>query len=80
VPIYRAEEANGCAYFVMAFIEGENLAERVRDRGPLPAVEVVRLLREAAWGTGVRPPARGWCTATSRPRTSWWSAAAGARW
>lgn len=49
VPIYRAEEANGCAYFVMAFIEGENLAERVRDRGPLPAVEVVRLLREAAW-------------------------------
>ncbi len=49
VPIYRAEEANCCAYFVMAFIEGENLAERVRDRGPLPVAEVVRLLREAAW-------------------------------
>src|SRR5690606_3219825 len=49
VPIYRAEEANRCAYFVMAFIEGENLAERVRDRGPLPPVEVVRLLRESAW-------------------------------
>ncbi|MBL8978064.1 MAG: protein kinase [Gemmatimonadetes bacterium] len=49
VPIYRAEEANCCAYFVMAFIEGENLAERVRDRGPLPPAEVVRLLRESAW-------------------------------
>lgn len=49
VPIYRAEETGGFAWFSMAFIEGENLAERVRDRGPLPAAEVVRVLREAAW-------------------------------
>jgi predicted Ser/Thr protein kinase len=49
VPIYRAEEIDGFAYFAMAYIEGENLAERVRDRGPLPSAEVVRVLREAAW-------------------------------
>lgn len=49
VPIYRAEEIEGFAYFAMAYIEGENLAERVRDRGPLPPAEVVRVLREAAW-------------------------------
>ncbi len=49
VPIYRAEEIGGYAFFAMAFIDGDNLAERVRDRGPLPAAEVVRVLREAAW-------------------------------
>lgn len=49
VPIYRADEVDGFAYFAMACIEGENLAERVRDRGPLPVAEVVRILREAAW-------------------------------
>lgn len=49
VPIYRAEETGGFAYFAMAFIEGENLVERVRDRGPLPAADVVRWLRESAW-------------------------------
>ncbi len=49
VPIYRAEEVDGFAYFAMAYIEGENLAERVRDRGPLPAAEVVRIMRESAW-------------------------------
>jgi serine/threonine protein kinase len=49
VPIYRAEEVGGFAYFAMAFIEGENLLERVRDRGPLPTADVVRWLRESAW-------------------------------
>jgi eukaryotic-like serine/threonine-protein kinase len=49
VPIYRAEEVGGFAYFAMAYIDGENLAERVRDRGPLPPTDVVRLLRESAW-------------------------------
>jgi predicted Ser/Thr protein kinase len=49
VPIYRAEEVGGYPYFAMGYIEGESLADRVRDRGPLPAAEVVRVLREAAW-------------------------------
>ena len=49
VPIYRAEEVGGYAFFAMAYIDGDNLAERVRDRGPLPPSDVVRVLREAAW-------------------------------
>ncbi len=49
VPIYRADEIDGVAFFAMGFVEGENLAERVRARGPLPPAEAVRVLREAAW-------------------------------
>jgi predicted Ser/Thr protein kinase len=49
VPIFRADEVGGFAFFTMAFIEGESLAERLRTRGPLPAAEAVRVLREAAW-------------------------------
>jgi serine/threonine-protein kinase len=33
----------------MPFIEGENLAERVSSRGPLPVTDAVRSLREVAW-------------------------------
>lgn len=49
VPIYRADEVKGYAYFVMGFIDGESLAERVQTRGPLPLEEGVRYLREVAW-------------------------------
>ena len=49
VPVYRADEAAGTAYFAMAFIDGESLAERVRDRGPLPPSEAVPILRAVAW-------------------------------
>jgi predicted Ser/Thr protein kinase len=49
VPIYRADEIDGVAFFAMGFVDGENLAERVRARGPLPPPEAVRVLREAAW-------------------------------
>jgi predicted Ser/Thr protein kinase len=49
VPIFRADEVDGFAYFTMAFIEGESLAERLRDRGPFSPAEAVRVLREAAW-------------------------------
>ena len=49
VPIFRADELDGHGFFVMAFVEGESLAERVRSRGPLPAAEAVRYLREVAW-------------------------------
>ena len=49
VPIHAVDEAGGFVYFVMAFIEGETLGERVRARGPLPAAEAARILREIAW-------------------------------
>ena len=49
VPVYRADEINGLAFFAMGFVDGETLGERIRDRGALPAADVVRVLREVAW-------------------------------
>ncbi len=49
VPVYRADEIGGFAFFAMGFVDGETLGDRIRDRGKLPAAEVVRLLREVAW-------------------------------
>ena len=49
VPVYRADELGGYAFFAMGFVDGETLGDRIRDRGTLPAVEVVRVLREVAW-------------------------------
>ncbi|HEV8600652.1 MAG TPA: serine/threonine-protein kinase [Gemmatimonadales bacterium] len=49
VPIHVVDEAAGFVWFVMAFIEGQTLGERVRTRGPLTAGETTRMLREIAW-------------------------------
>ena len=49
VPIHRVGEAAGHVYFVMAFVPGETLGERIRRAGPLPAAEAMRMLREVAW-------------------------------
>src|SRR5687768_10672634 len=49
VPIHRVGEAGGFVFFVMSYIEGETLGERLRTRGPLPAAEATRVLREVAW-------------------------------
>jgi serine/threonine-protein kinase len=49
VPIYRVDEAGGFVYFVMAFVNGETLADRVRNRGPLAPHQAGRILREVAW-------------------------------
>jgi predicted Ser/Thr protein kinase len=49
VPVYRADEIGGFAFFAMGFVDGETLGERIRDRGALPPADVIRLLREVAW-------------------------------
>lgn len=36
IKIYAAFEANGTAYYVMEYIEGENLSQIVKGEGPLP--------------------------------------------
>ncbi len=48
VPIHRADEIDGRVFFVMGYVDGESLAQRVTDRGALPAGEVVALLRDVA--------------------------------
>jgi len=52
VPIHLVEEKAGLVFFVMAFVDGESLGERVRRQGPLPPAEVARIIREVAWALG----------------------------
>jgi serine/threonine-protein kinase len=49
VPIHRVGEAGGFVFFVMSFVEGETLGQRVRTRGPVNVATAARLLREVAW-------------------------------
>jgi len=49
VPIHRVGEAGGFVFFVMSYVEGETLGERLRSRGPLPPADAARLLREVSW-------------------------------
>jgi hypothetical protein len=49
IPIHSVEETDGFVFYVMAFVDGETLANRVRTRGPLPNNEGARVLREVAW-------------------------------
>ena len=52
VPIHTVDAAAGFEFFVMAYIDGGTLGERVRTRGPLPPDEATRILREIAWALG----------------------------
>ncbi|MEK7401563.1 MAG: serine/threonine-protein kinase [Gemmatimonadota bacterium] len=49
IPIHSVEETDGFVFYVMAYVDGETLADRVRTRGPLPNNEGARVLREVAW-------------------------------
>src|SRR6478736_6607001 len=52
VPIHAVEEAAGLVFFVMEYIPGETLGERVRRGGPLSSDEGSRIIREVAWALG----------------------------
>ncbi len=49
VPVHGVEEHPQLLCFIMGFIEGETLGQRVRRAGPLGANEAVRMLQEVAW-------------------------------
>ena len=49
VPIHRVGEADGFVFFVMSYVAGETLGERLRTQGPLPSADAARVLREVAW-------------------------------
>ncbi len=49
VPVHAVEARGGVLCFVMGYVDGETLAERLRRAGPLGASEAVRLLQETAW-------------------------------
>ena len=48
VPIYSVDEVGNLVFFVMACIDGDNLATLVQKRGPLPVDSVRRWLGEVA--------------------------------
>ena len=52
VPIFSVDERDGLVYFVMAFVEGGNLGERLRERGALPIDDARQILRELADALG----------------------------
>ena len=52
IPIHAVDVAGDFAYYVMMYVDGETLSQRVQSQGPLAAREASRLLREVAWALG----------------------------
>ena len=52
VPIHSADELGGHVFFVMGYVDGESLAQRIRTAGSLDAAEVVRTLTDVADALG----------------------------
>jgi tRNA A-37 threonylcarbamoyl transferase component Bud32/tetratricopeptide (TPR) repeat protein len=48
LPLHDSGEAEGLVYYVMPFVEGETLRERLRREGPLSVDEALRICREVA--------------------------------
>jgi eukaryotic-like serine/threonine-protein kinase len=49
VPLHAVDEVGAFVFYVMAYVEGETLAQRVASRGPLSPHEASRVLREVSW-------------------------------
>src|SRR5437588_2175322 len=52
VPIHLVEAHGDLVFFVMGFVDGETLRERVERGGPLPPRLAMKLLQEVAWALG----------------------------
>ena len=49
VPIFAVEEHGDLVFFVMGYVDGESLGQRVRRAGPLAASVAIRVIQEVAW-------------------------------
>src|SRR5438445_12467821 len=52
VPIHLVEARGELLFFVMGFVDGETLRDRVQRAGPLPPRLAMKLLKEVAWALG----------------------------
>jgi serine/threonine-protein kinase len=52
VPIHRADEIAGQVFFVMGYVDGESLAQRIQERGRPPFAETIAQLRDVALALG----------------------------
>ena len=48
LPLHDSGDVDGMLYYVMPYVEGESLRERLRRAGPLPAAEVARIVHQVA--------------------------------
>jgi tetratricopeptide (TPR) repeat protein len=48
LPLHDSGEADGCLYYVMPFVTGESLRDRLEAEGQLPLVDALRIAREVA--------------------------------
>ena len=48
LPLYDSGEADGLLYYVMPYVEGQTLRERLVREGELPVADAVRILRDIA--------------------------------
>ncbi len=48
LPLHDSGQADGLLYYVMPYVEGESLRDRLSEHGELPLPDAVRLIREVA--------------------------------
>src|SRR2546430_2128806 len=46
VPLFEADEADGILFYVMEYVEGESLRDRLMREGPLPVADALRIAAE----------------------------------
>ena len=63
LPLHDSGETGGWVYYIMPYVEGESLRDRLARQGELPVDEAVRVLSQT-------PTARASSTGTSSPTTS----------
>ena len=83
LPLFDSGEADGFLFYVMPFVEGESLRDRLDREKQLPVADAVRHRHARSPARSTTPTATASSTATSSPRTSccttaarWWPTSA----